>query len=129
MTMTRTVSRVLFHPVTDDGDRLETPVEIDVVIAHQDKLRAEVEAKSRRGVTQSIADAPITWTTLFVWYALVRTKQYLGSWELFKNRDCLDLEEGDAERVDPTQPAPTSGSPSPSLSTGPAVTGTPPTTA
>lgn len=128
MTMTRTVSRVLFHPVTEDGDRGAEPVELEVLITHQDKLRAETEARTKRGLAGSLGEAPITWMTLFAWYALVRTGAYHGSWEGFKNRDCVDIQEGDAERVDPTQPAPASGSHSASASTGPASTGSQPTT-
>lgn len=41
--------------------------------------------------------------------ALKRTGQYGGSWEAFRETDCVDLTVNE-EEVDPTQPVPASGS-------------------
>jgi hypothetical protein len=92
---------------TEDGERIH-----QVEILNGDQLRAELEGP-RHGMTDPKA-RPQHYATLVCWAALSRTGDYDGTFRDFM-AECALIElvkkEG-AELVDPTRPAPGTGSPS-----------------
>ena len=82
--------------------------ELPVSVEFTDQLRTELEGP-RRGITP---DTPIHLTTMWCYHALVRTGQYAGKFQDFKDRDLVGLERvsEDGDEVDPTQPGESSGS-------------------
>lgn len=106
--------RVTLAVSSQDGLDMEPDVH-DVVIVHQDRLRAE-QISARMGLP-AMGDAPLTGTTLWCWAACKR----LGlidakvSAETFLNSVCLDVENPKDEGSvgpDPTQSEDPTGSPS-----------------
>lgn len=86
------------------------PVRHEVTVTHGDQLRAELEGP-RHGL-RKMQDAPLHYTTLWCWCALVRTGAYSGPFQQFKN-DVAQLDPitdpaGDHATVteDPTPPGP-----------------------
>lgn len=93
-------------------------------------IRAKVSVEFAGGLTRSaVADqrdyaaaeglgvsprTAHTWVRAVAWAALVRTKQYPGSWTEFNEVDCVEAidgePEGDDESLDPGRSAPTGGS-------------------
>ena len=82
--------------------------EHEVEVRNCDRLEAEVAGRSV-GVMGPIDEAPMSYTTLWIWCAAKRLGLYDGKFVDFK-RDLITFEDSDDEpvSVDPTQPgAPT----------------------
>lgn len=84
-------------------DQNERVTEHDVVINHQDTLRAELEL-SRAGL--DMRKAVMHLTTAWAWAALTRAGVYSGPFSRFADMDCVALEDDGEEEVTPTPPAP-----------------------
>lgn len=85
---------------TDDA-----PTEHDVVVTHQDKLKAEHQLAV---MDVPLRGHPLTLTTAWVWASLRRTEAYTGPFNRFRDIDCAAVIEPqddpeEAELVDPTQ--------------------------
>ena len=121
MTDTPTLSRPQFHvwmnpPASGErvaGEPLSGQPEPEyvgvVTITHGDQLRAELEGP-RHGL-HSMKDAPMHYTTLWVWAAMVRSGTYAGKFGQFKADDLADLSpvkddqvQEDGDDADPTNP-------------------------
>lgn len=108
---------------TEDGHTEQV-----VEVTPADMLRAETEGR-RYGLPANIQDAPLGYTTLWCYVAMVRTGAYAGKWQQFVQVDLYDFEPVKAEdgeqagtTVDPTTEAPSaSASPSPSTTATPAT--------
>lgn len=99
---------VALAPLGDADDPTTDPVVVECTVINGDQLRAELEGP-RHGL-QKMQDAPLHYTTLWVWASLVRTGDYTGGFREFKDR-CLYVEpatdangEAATETVDPTPP-------------------------
>lgn len=113
MTDTPTLSRPQFHVWMNtraSADDQPEPEYVGVVtITHGDQLRAELEGP-RHGL-HSMKDAPMHYTTLWVWAAMVRSGTYAGKFGQFKADDLADLSpvkddqvQEDGDDADPTNP-------------------------
>jgi hypothetical protein len=96
-----------------DPETIPDPIYVGVVtITHGDQLRAELEGK-RHGL-ESMKDAPLHYTTIWVWAAMVRTGDYADKFGAFKAHGLAELQpveqEGGDQEADPTNPAPSTGS-------------------
>lgn len=119
----------------DDAGQRAGEREVRVEVRGADQLRGELEA-SKAGLPDA-RKAPVNQVSAWVWCALVRAHGYGESYQTFRNRDLVDfvnLKEAEEEGLiaaDPTQPADTSTSASPSLATsaeGPPTGSTPTST-
>lgn len=86
--------------VRDVNERVN---EYDIVVNHQDTLRAELEL-SRAGL--DMRKAVMHMTTAWAWAALTRGGHYSGPFGRFAEQDCVALEDDGEEEVSPTPPAP-----------------------
>ena len=104
MPLVQPVFRVYLNPM-DDGD----PAEHVVTITHQDQLRAELELNRNNISTR----AALNMTNAWCWAAMVRSGNYVGPWDRFKDFDCagVESEDDDGVAVDPTQQGTPDGSP------------------
>lgn len=89
---------------------------LEVRIINPDVVRYE-ETRARLGwPTMTVKDGvgslpPVDFSDLFQAYAaLKRTGQYGGTWDSFKDADCVDLVVEEVGDADPTQPDPGSSS-------------------
>lgn len=110
--MNRPQFHVWMNPA--DPETVPDPIYVGVVtVTHGDQLRAELEGK-RHGL-ESMKEAPLHYTTIWVWAALVRTGLYDDKFGAFKSGHLAELQpvkrEGDDD-LDPTEP------PNPATSTG-----------
>lgn len=73
-------------------------------IRNVDRLQAEVSGR-QNGILAGIEEAPMTWTTHWLWHACKRLGIYDGDWRSFKTAlvDFEDASEGD--EVPPTNEA------------------------
>lgn len=96
--MKATVFRILLET---DGATAEHVVDVRNV----DRLQAEVSGR-KMGILADLSDAPMTWTTHWIWHACTRLGLYSGSWQDFKSA-LVDFEDGSDEEdaeVPPTRP-------------------------
>jgi hypothetical protein len=117
--MNRPQYHVWMNPTPREDGALQDPEYLGVVtITHGDQLRGELE-----GARQGLGDmksAPMHYTTIWVWAAMVRTGQYAGKFGQFKADDLAELQpikepddDQDGADVDPTEalsPASSTGS-------------------
>lgn len=82
-----------------DGQEAEHTVNV----RNADRLQAEVSARGH-GILVAIEDAPMTWTTLFLFHACQRLELFRGSWQEFKTA-LVDFESSESEEVPPTNEA------------------------
>lgn len=66
---------------------------IEVPILNPDRVRWDMAA-ARNG-WPSMENAPFLGMTYFAWAALKREGLYTGTWDDFKDRDCIDLDSRD----------------------------------
>lgn len=90
---------VVYLAPKDDGP----PEEHHVTVSFQDQLRGELE-HSRAALPDR---ALLNLTTAWVWAAMVRTGDYTGPYDRFRDIDCQGLEDDGQETVDPTNPGTT----------------------
>lgn len=85
-----------------DGEVLE------LTSANPDLVRFDITRNKHKWPDAEAA--PILWMTFIAWAAARRTGVYTDTWDKWSNEDCLELEVGDDEDVDPTQTGPGSDS-------------------
>jgi hypothetical protein len=90
-----------FNALIADTDEAQPPTEHEVTIMHGDQLRAELEAP-KHGLNDMQA-APMHFTTLWIWAALLRTHVITDDFRTFKGRLLAIEAVDDDEPVDPTQ--------------------------
>lgn len=74
-----------FVTVTLSGDR-----EVSAEIRNPDRVRWDMTA-AKHG-WPSFQDSPFLGMTFLAWAALKRTGEYVGTWEQFRDDDCMDIE-------------------------------------
>ena len=71
------------------------PHPLHVEVINPDRVRWDMTAHKHKW--PSFADAPFLGTTFLSWAALRRMKAYDGTFEDFRDRDCLNIEHEDDE--------------------------------
>lgn len=95
------MQRTEFRVLLEDGDK-ETEHVVDV--RNVDRLQAEVSGR-QNGILAGIEEAPMTWTTHWLWHACKRLGIFGGSWLEFKTA-LVDFEDaGTGETAPPTNEA------------------------
>jgi len=85
---------------------------LEVRILNPDKLRYEKTAAVHGWPVPTVKDGAVAMNnlrfqqTFEIWAALTRTDQYSGSWEVFRDKDCVDFDVDEDEAVAPFRPDP-----------------------
>lgn len=74
------------------------PEQITVEVRNPDRVRWDMAA-TRNG-WPTFDKAPFLGMTYLAWAALKREGQYQGTWDEFKDSDCVDVESHDVEDAD-----------------------------
>jgi hypothetical protein len=93
--MKRTEFTVLLET---DGELKEHRVDVRNV----DRLQAEVSGR-QNGILVDLSDAPMTWTTHWLWHACKRRGLFSGSWQDFKTA-LVDFEDASEDQDVPPTP-------------------------